>query len=103
MQQVQKQVDSDFSYTTNLQSDFIERSLKDQLLVFLVTLMHTNGMSVEEISHVLHPLAEHHDESIPVFSFTKTRNLIRKRNKNNREHILKEIMDELRSRDIQME
>jgi hypothetical protein len=101
IQQVQKQVDGDFSYANNVQMDFVERSHKDQLLVFLVTLMHDNGMAVEEISEVLHPLADHQDESIPVFSFTKTRNLIRKRNKENRDQILKDIMAALRERDIQ--
>lgn len=103
MQQIQKQVDSDFSYATNVQADFIERSHKDQLLVFLVTLMHDNGMSVEEISQVLHPLAEYKDEVIPIFSFTKARNLIRSGNRENREKILKDVMMELRSRDIKVE
>jgi hypothetical protein len=101
MQQVQKQVDGDFNYAINLQMDFVERSHKDQLLVYLVTLMHNNGMAVEEISEVLHPLADHRDESIPVFSFTKTRNLIRKLNREHRDQTLKDIMAALRERDIQ--
>jgi len=100
MQQVEKQVDGDFSYASNVQADFIERSHKDQLLVYLVTLMHDNAMSVEEISEVLHPLSEYNDEVIPVFSFTKKRNFIRKNNRENREQILKDIMGDLRERDI---
>jgi hypothetical protein len=100
MQLVEKQVDGDFNYAGNVQSDFIERSHKDQLLVYLVTLMHDNGMSVEEISEVLHPLAEYNDEIIPVFSFTKKRNDIRKSNREKREQILNDIMYDLRERDI---
>ena len=100
MQLVQKQVDGDYSYASKVQSDFIERSHKDQLLVYLVTLMHDNGMSVEEISEVLHPLSQYNDVPMPAFAFTKKRNVIRKSNWQNRDHILKEIMEALAERDI---
>ncbi len=101
-QLVEKQVDGDYSYTRNVQADFVERSHKDQLLVYLVALMHDNGVSVEEISEVLHALSEYSDESIPVFSFTKKRTYIRKNNRENRERILKDIMAALRERDVQV-
>ncbi len=101
-QLVEKQVDGDYSYARNVQADFVERSHKDQLLVYLVALMHDNGVSVEEISEVLHALSEYSDESIPVFSFTKKRTYIRKNNRENRERILKDIMAALRERDVQV-
>jgi len=100
MQLVEKQVDGEFNYAVNVQADFIERSHKDQLLVYLVTLMHDNGMSVEEISEVLHPLADYGDMRIPVFAFTRKREQIRKSNRQKRDRILKDIMDALGDRDI---
>jgi hypothetical protein len=102
LQQVEKQTDSDFNYALNVQADFIERSHKDQLLVYLVTLMHDNGLSVEEISELLHPMSEYRDDNIPMFSFTRARNLIRDRNRQNRDQILKNIMNALSERHIQM-
>jgi hypothetical protein len=100
MQLVEKQVDGEFNYAVNVQADFVERSHKDQLLVYLVTLMHDNGMSVEEISEVLHPLAEYSDMRIPVFAFTRKREQIRKGNREKRDTILKDIMGALTDRDI---
>lgn len=102
MHRVERKIDDDFSYAVSIQNDFVEHNDKDPLLVYLVTLMHDNGVSVDDIGELVHPLTEYRHKKIPLFSSSQKRNKVKTRNREDREQITNSIMAALEEREINM-
>jgi hypothetical protein len=88
-------LDEDFAYLSQIQQEFAEEGQRDRLVVYLATLMNKMGVSQAKMSSLLHPLIDYQEIKSLWYPFNWDQASIRQKNRQARLKILSDIVASL--------
>ncbi len=88
-------LDEDFAYLSQIQQEFAEEAQRDRLVVYLATLMNKMGVSQAKMSSLLHPLIDYQEIKSPWYPLNWDQASIREKNRQARLKILRDIVASL--------
>ncbi|MFC1957193.1 hypothetical protein ACFLX0_00035 [Chloroflexota bacterium] len=97
VQQIADRQGLDFVHLGDIQHRFVTQGDRDTLLIYLALLLNDNRLHVDEINRILHTLINHQDMKMPWFAFGWEQRRILKQNQKKRQHILDEIVENLKA------
>ena len=97
VQQIANRQGLDFIHLGNIQQRFVREGDRDALLIYLTLLLNDNGLHIDELNRILHPLINHHDTGLPWFAFGWEQRRILGQNQENRQRILDGIIENLKT------
>ena len=97
VQQIANRQGLDFIHLANIQQRFVSQGDRSALLIYLTLLLNDNGLHIDELNWILHPLINHQDMELPWFAFGWEQRRILRQNKENRQRILDGIIENLKT------
>ncbi len=76
------------AYFTEIQTEFLEESIKHRLLVQVTTALWENGLRQWEVARMVRPLLDYRDAPLPYPRFPWEERWIKRRNRRNRQQLL---------------
>jgi len=95
VQEIKYMKEKEFEDARMFQKIFVEDGYQGPLVIYLTSLLLKNGMSVDEIDSLIHPLIEYKDKKVPLLAFSWEKRRIINRNRRSREEVLKQVMENI--------
>jgi len=96
-QEIKYMKEKEFEDARRFQEIFVEEGRRGPLVIYLTSLLLKNGLSVDQIDLLLHPLIEYEDEKVPLLAFSWEKRRVINRNRKSREEVLNQVMKNISS------
>lgn len=95
IQEVERETGDDFKHLTFIQEQFVNQGIKEPLLVYLTLHLSNFGKTEQQIVRTAAPLLNYRDKKPWIFALPSVKEIFRKKNKEARKEILKDLTTEI--------
>jgi len=95
IQEVERETGADFRQLTFVQEQFVNRGIKEPLLVYLTLHLRDLGDAEQQIIRTMAPLLYYHDKKPSIFALPSVKESFNRKNKKARKKLLEDLMAEI--------